>query len=122
MSLLLARDDVVLTAPDGLDEHGWRLPDGTEPLPWSGVGNLQLMPGISNPRAAEQGGRGPFGPARDNTGQLYLPADAPVADGVQAQVRGRRYVLAQARLVTDPVDANLTCWSATATSVDTWPS
>lgn len=120
MSILLATDDVVLTPPsENTDEHGWRLP-GTDPY-WTGRGALQLRAGISDPRAADGGGRGPYGPARDEVGDLYLPPELTVLEGTTAEVRGRRYVLSQVRLVVDPVGGGLDCWAATATSVDTWP-
>lgn len=120
--LLLTTDEVSLTYPSvDTDEHGWRLPTEA-PVVWTGLGNLQLQPGISSPRAAEQGGRGPYGPARDAYGQLYLPADAPVVEGAQVSVRGRTYVLSQTRVVADPRGEELECWVATVTSVDTWPA
>ncbi len=119
--LLLAPDQVTLTLPSTeLDEHGWRLP-GDPPPVWEGPGNLQLNAGISSPRAAEEGGRGPYGPARDNVGTLYLPPEAPVLEGSTVEVRGRRYVASQTHQVLDPVSAQLTCWAMTVTSVDTWP-
>jgi hypothetical protein len=124
VSLLLGADDVVLYPPSAdVDEHGWRLPDLDTPY-WSGIGNLQLGPGLSNPQAASGGGRGPYGPARDQLGSLFVPADVVLLEGSTAEVRGRRYVLSQVRLVADPVGGvagELTCWAATATSVDTWP-
>ncbi len=125
MSLLLAADDVVLYPPStDMDEHGWRLPDEATSY-WTGVGNLQLGPGLSNPLAASGGGRGPYGPARDDVGNLFLPSDVALLEGSTAVVRGRSYVLSQVRLVADPaegLEGPLTCWTATATSVDSWPA
>ena len=123
MSLLLAADEVTLYPPSvDTDEHGWRLPDTSAPY-WSGLGNLQLQPGVSVPTAADGGGRGPYGPARDQLGVLFLPASIPALfEGSTAVVGARTYVLSQTRVVNDPLDgATLTCWAATATSVDTWP-
>ena len=123
MTVLLAEDEVVLYPPSvDVDEHGWRLPD--EAPYWSGIGNLQLNPGISNPLAAGGGGRGPYGPARDNVGSLFLPPEVPLLEGSSAMIRDRVYVLSQVRIVADPVmglDGPMTCWAATATSNDTWP-
>lgn len=118
--LLLAADAVTLCLPGELDGHGWREP-GRVPH-WDGTGNLQLAPGVSDPRAAAGGGHGPHGPARDLTGDLFLPAEAEPAEGMTARVRGRVFVLSQVRFVTDPASADgIGCWTATATSTDTWP-
>ena len=120
MTVLLARDEVVLFAPGELDDHGWRLP--SDYGYWQGTGNLQLAAGPSEPRAAGGGGHGPHGPARDLAGVVFLPADALPAEGSTADIRGTRYVLSQVRMVLDPVtDDGLSCWVATATSIDTWP-
>lgn len=120
---MLATGTAELYPPsEATDDHGWRLP-GAEPY-WQGPANLQLQAGISRPQAGPGGGRGPFGPARDDTGVLYLPDDpglAALRDGWVALVRGKRYVLSQARYVADPAGAGLACWAATATSVDSWP-
>lgn len=122
MTVLLAADQVDLYPPSAaLDEHGWRLPDTTTSY-WSGVGNLQLQPGISIPTAADGGGRGPFGPARDLLGTLFLPADVPLLEGSTAVIRGRWFVISETRQVTDPTDSGLDCWAAIATSIDTWPN
>lgn len=120
--VLLAPDEVALYEPAGLDPHGWRLP-GDEPA-WQGRGNLQLGPGISDPRAGPGGGRGPFGPARDQAGTLYLPVmdGLEIEDGQVAVIRGRVYVLSQARLVVDPSGwLPISCWVATVTGTDRWP-
>lgn len=118
--ILIETDDVVCYPPSPeTDEHGWRLP-GSEPY-WSGRGTLQLRAGVSDPRAAEGGGRGPFGPARDNVGDLFLPPDLELLEGSTAEIRGHRYALSQVRLVLDPTALGLDCWAATATSFDTWP-
>jgi hypothetical protein len=119
VSLLLTPDHVVLYPAGELDPRGWREP-GDEPA-WEGAGNLQLQPGITDPRAADGGGRGPHDPARDHTGQLYLPPDAPVADGMAAVVRGDTYWLGQTRLMEDPTaGARAACWVSTVTGTRTW--
>jgi hypothetical protein len=119
--LLLPTDTVTLYAPGELDEHGWRL-DGAQPA-WTGPGNLQLAAGVSNPQAASGGGHGPFGPARDETGTLFLPREVVVADGYAAAIRGRLFVVSQVRFVTDPAEpgAGIACQAMTVTSVDGWP-
>jgi len=120
MTLLLGRDTVTLYSPGVLDDHGWRTP--TDLAYWHGTGNLQLQPGVSDPRADRGGGHGPHGPARDLTGTLYLPADALPAEGSTALIRDRLFVLSQVRMVIDPVtDDGIGCWCATTTSIDTWP-
>lgn len=122
MTVLLPADEVTLYPPGGLDAHGWRLPPtpGTDPY-WQGTGNLQLAAGISDPHGAAGGGRGPHGPARDLTGQLYVPAGFNLTEGSVAVIRDRVFVLSQARLVRDPAGAGLDCQVATVTSTDTWP-
>lgn len=117
MSLLLAADAVTLYPPGTPDERGWTGP-GTSAA-WSGTGNLQLAAGVSDPRAVEGGGTGPFGPARLEAGALYLPPDAAPADGMTAEVRGQRWVLSMVRLVPDPVGSGLDCWEAAVTRDDT---
>jgi hypothetical protein len=116
MGLLLAADAVTLYPPGTPDERGWTGP-GTAQA-WSGTGNLQLAPGASDPRAAEGGGTGPFGPARLNIGELYLPPDAAPADGMTADVRGSRWVLSLVRLMPDPAGTGLDCFQATVTRDD----
>lgn len=124
MAPLVAPDPVTLFPPSGdLDEHGWALP-GSEPY-WSGSGNLQAFPGIADVRAADGGGRGPFGPARDRSGTLYLPVEMELIEGSVAEIRGRHYYLTQVRFVGDPTGsgdgtAPLDVWTANATSFDTW--
>ena len=114
--LLLAADPVTLYPPGTPDERGWTAPGTT--AAWTGTGNLQLSAGSSDPRAAEGGGTGMFGPARLESGALFLPPDAQPADGMTAEIRGRRWVLTNARLVADPVAAGLDCWVAVATRDD----
>lgn len=120
--VLLPTDYVELISPGELDEHGWRLPGEAEPY-WVGLGSLQLGPGVSDPRAAAGGGRGPHGPARDLTGTLYLPPDANPVEGAGALIRGHPFVLSQVHLVVDPLapGAGLSCWAATVTGVQSWP-
>jgi hypothetical protein len=111
VSLLLAADEVALYPPGGADPHGWALP-GAAPS-WRGRGSWQPGPGASDPGAADRGGHGPQGPATVALGQLFLPPEAPVADGVVALVGGRRYALSQTRLVRDPRGTgDLDCWAA----------
>lgn len=120
--LLLGIDEVALYAPGDLDAHGWREP-GDGPAAWTGTGNLQLTPGVSDPRAESGGGHGPHGPARDLTGTLFLPTGAEPAEGMIAEIRDRLFVLSQVRYVADPITpgGGIACWAATATTVDTWP-
>jgi hypothetical protein len=114
--LLLAPDDVTLYPPGAADERGWVQP-GTVPA-WTGTGNLQLAPGVSDPRAETGGGFGPFNPARVEGGVLYLPPEANPVDGMTAECRSQRWGLSQTRLVLDPTGGALTCWAATATRDD----
>jgi hypothetical protein len=120
--LLLAPDTAALFRPGVLDPHGWRRAgEGPQPY-YDGPANLQLQPGVSDPRAAAGGGHGPHGPARDLTGNLFLPADdAEPLEGSSAVIRGRVFVLSQVRLVADPTDSGLDCYTATVVSTDTWP-
>lgn len=122
--LLLARDAVTLY-PAGVsdDAHGWAEPgDAAAPL-WTGTGNFQGRPGRSATLAADSGGHGPFDPLAGAAGVLYLPPDAPVEDGMLAELRGQRFALSQAFYVTDPADPGgaLDCWAAVATGLDGWP-
>ena len=115
IALLLAADNVILYPPAGADELGWELP-GTDPS-WAGIGNLQLAPGISDPRAETGGGYGPHAPARVESGTLYLPADATPADGAcTALLRATRggAAVSGLREVRDPAGGSLTCWACTA--------
>jgi hypothetical protein len=120
MSLMLAVDPVELYPPGGLDAHGQREP-GVVPS-WIGEGNLQLFPGPSDPRGAGGGGRGAYQPAADEAGNLYLPPEAAVTEGMAALIRGRMYVLSRVRQVVDPigVGAGLGCWTATVTGTGKW--
>jgi len=122
VSLLLAPSTVALyeetPAPDA---HGWALPDLSAPV-WQGQGSLQRSPGRSDGQAAQGGGHGPYDPNAGALAQLYLPPDAPVADGVIAEVDGQHYWLSQARPVRDPRGGGgLDCWVATATGTGGWP-
>ena len=121
MSLLLAPVTVTLyeeaAAPDG---HGWAVPDLSGPV-WAGAGSLQSQPGRTDAGADQGGGHGPYEPRSGALATLYLPPDAPVADGVIAEVGGQHYALSQARPVTDPTGTGaLDCWVATATGTDKW--
>lgn len=119
MSVLLATDTIELYPPgEQLDGHGWAEPTG-EPY-WRGRGSLQLAPALTDPRAAEAGGRGPHDPATSPSGLLFLPPEIELRDGCSARTRGRMWSISQVRLVVDPEDVAgyLTCWSATATG---WP-
>jgi hypothetical protein len=121
MTMLLAADQLTLY-PSGsqADGHGWALPDST-PV-WQGIGNLQLDPGYSDARATESGGSGPYQPAHRPSGQLFLPTDAPLVDGVTVQVRGERYVCSLSRTVMDPTGGALSCQVATVSMVGGWPA
>jgi hypothetical protein len=118
MSLLLAPDDVALYAGTASDAHGWAGVELGAPL-WNGQGNLQRQPGRTDPLAAGGGGLGPADPNVITSAALFLPMDAPVADGVLAVIGGQRFALGQVRKVTDPTGSGwLDCWAATATGVD----
>jgi hypothetical protein len=125
VTVLLATDTVQLYPPGtATDEHGWSLPGG--PATWTGPGNLQLSPGVSNPRADDRGGRklpgggsGPFGPAVIEQGTLYLPPDADAHDGGTAIIRGAGWVLSNVRLVVDPSGGSASCLAA---EVSGWPA
>jgi hypothetical protein len=122
MTLLLGVDDVTLWQPTpGDDTYGSALEDLAFISAWQGKGNLQLTGGASDLRAAEGGGRGPFAPAQSAAGQLFLPLDAPVTEGITADIRGSTYVLSQTHVVADPLGGDLGCWEATVTEVTTWP-
>jgi hypothetical protein len=118
VNVLLAADQVELYRPGDLDAHGWRETDTEARAYWSGLGNLQLGPAPSDPRAAGGGGRGPAEPRTAETGALFLPAAAEPVEGSAARIRGRVYLLSQVHLVADPTDLGgyLTCYAATATA------
>jgi hypothetical protein len=120
VSLLLAVDQVELFAPPpGSDEHGWALEPTAQV--WTGPGNLQRAPGRADAYAGTGGGHGPYDPAHSSLAVLYLPPDAPVADGVLAVIGGQSFALSQARYVTDPRGSgDLDCWTATATGTGTY--
>jgi hypothetical protein len=120
MTLLLGADQVTLyPAGSAADSHGWALA-GT-PAAWQGSGSLQTSPGMSADTAAQGGGHGPYDPNATRLATLFLPPDAPVAEGCVADVRGERYHLTQVRLVTDPTGTGgLDCWAASATGTSTW--
>jgi hypothetical protein len=113
VTVLLAPDDVELYEPGGTDEHGWRLPGAV--ADWRGRGSLQLVSGLSDPRATDRGGHGPHDPRAAQTGTLFVPADARPRDGMTAVVRETVFVLSQVRLVPDPVGSGLDCYAATVT-------
>ena len=121
MSLLLARDAVTLFPPAGPDDgHGWATPAPS--AVWAGTGNFQARPGRTMTQAADAGGHGPFDPLAGAAGVLYLPPDAPVADGMVAELRGERFALSQTYRVPDPLPGGaLDCWAAIATGLDGWP-
>jgi hypothetical protein len=115
MSVLLAADQVELYLPGDLDAHGWREANPDARPYWSGLGNLQLGPGPTDPRAAGGGGRGPSEPRTTDTGVLFLPAAAEPVEGSSARIRGRVFTLAQVHLVADPTGGTLDCFQATVT-------
>ena len=118
--LLLFPDTVDLHGPlSTVDTYGSAEPDPV--VVWTGPGNLQLNGGVSDPRASDGGGAGPYDPAQAPAGQLFLPDDAPVAEGCVADIRGAQYVLSQTYLAVDPVAGDLGCWVATAREVSSWP-
>jgi hypothetical protein len=120
MSLLLAPDYVALYTPPGTaDEHGWALADAAAEPDWAGQGSLQRAPGRSDDAAGQGGGHGPRDPAASALAVIFLPTDAPVADGTIAEVGGQWWALSQTRLVGDPRGTgDLDCWAATATQTD----
>ena len=114
MSVLLAVDTVALYRPGPPDAHGWVTQGAGRPY-WTGQGSLQLGPGPSDPRAADGGGHGPFGPGASRTGNLYLPPSVPPAEGDLALIRGTLWALSQVRFVPDPAGTgDLDCYVATA--------
>lgn len=113
--VLLPTDPVILFKPAERDAHGWRQARSGDAY-WSGMGALQLSAGPSDPRAADGGGHGPHEPARELTGDLYLPQDAQPRDGMSAVIRGRNWVLSQVRFIHDPSGGLLHCWVAFATT------
>ncbi len=118
--LLLAADTITLFAAGAADTHGWAQPGTT--AAWTGQGSLQAGPGRTDPLAADAGGHGPFAPQHGLLAVLYLPPDAPVTEGMVAEVGGQHYHLSQARLVKDPLGSGgLDCWVAVATGTDDWP-
>jgi hypothetical protein len=122
MSVLLAVDQVDLYPPDtsAQDSHGWVDP-GPAPPTWTGLGSLQLTAGVSDPRAAEGGGFGPFSPGAVELGTLYLPPEASPVEGTVAVVRSRMFVLGKVRLVPDPTGSGmLDCWAAAASGNEAW--
>jgi hypothetical protein len=119
VSLLLGAETVTLYPGAGQDTHGWATA-GSSPV-WTGAGNLQRSPGRSDPRAEAGGGHGPYDPRTGELATLYLPPDAPLSDGLVAEVGGRHFALSQARLTLDPTGSGaLDCWVAVATGTDGW--
>lgn len=116
MSVLLATDRLELYPPAGADDHGWAL-GGSEPV-WSGRGALQLGAGSTAVGANLAGGHGPHDPLSSPVGAVYLPADAPAADGMVLSARGARYTLGSTRLVTDPAGAGAECITAALVGYD----
>jgi hypothetical protein len=122
VSLLLGADEIALYPPAAsADAHGWAEP-GTAPS-WTGTGNLQLVPGPSDPLAAGGGGHGPFDPNALPAGQVFLPPDAPLAEGCALFMRGTWYAASQVRLIADPRGpaGGLTCWAASVIGTGDWP-
>jgi len=121
--LLLAADPVTLYHRSATaDEHGWAVPDLSASI-WTGTGSLQRTQGRSDAGAGQGGGHGPYDPNAGALAALYLPPDAPVADGVIAEVGGQHFYLSQSRPVHDPRGSgDLDCWVATATGTEGWPA
>jgi hypothetical protein len=119
-SVLLPTDFVELYAPGELDGHGWR--DKSADVVWSGYGNLQLLASSSDPRAASGGGRGAYDPNYADAGDLYLPAEAPAANGQTAVIRGRLFALANVRTIIDPTipPGGIGCTAAHVSATDVW--
>jgi len=121
MTVLLDPAQVTLYDAGGADAHGWKLPP-TSPI-WTGRGSLQAQPGATDALASAGGGHGPYDPRAGASAVLYLPADAPVADGLVASVGSQSFYLSASRFVTDPRGTgDLDCWVANATSADDWPA
>jgi hypothetical protein len=120
VSVLLPTDDVALFAAGVPDAHGWvGAGDDNAAAPmWSGRGALQLSAGITAPGASQGGGAGPFAPAMTPLGSVFLPPDAPVADGMVLTARGRRYVLSSTHLVVDPIGAGNDCMVASVSELE----
>ena len=115
MTLLLAADAVELYPAGQADDHGWQEPPESARPCWRGMGSLQLVGGLSDPRAAQGGGHGPHDPARTEQGSLFLPLGSDPADGMTAIVRGQVWTLSQVRLIADPVagvGGGISCWAA----------
>lgn len=121
MTVLLPTDDLALYERGEADAHGWvRPPADSEPF-WTGTGSLQLAGGVAAVDAASGGGSGPFAPAHDQTGTLYLPLGTGARDGTQLRARDRVYVLAQVRDIPDPSGGDAGCTVADVTEVGAWP-
>jgi hypothetical protein len=119
--LLLAPDTVDLHAPSTTQDNcGWAEPDPGGVV-WTGLGNLQLDAGTSDPRQHTAGGSGPYDPACGLSGQLFLPTDAPIAEGVTVECRGHQFIASQVRTVVDPAGSGLDCIMSTVTGVEQWP-
>ena len=119
--LLLAPDTVSLFVKGTPDSHGWATADLSAPV-WTGTGSLQRYAGRTDAGADQGGGHGPYDPNTGGLATIYLPPDAPVADGAVAEVGSLHFYLSQSRPVTDPTGTgHLDCWVATATGTDGWP-
>jgi hypothetical protein len=121
--LLLGADAVTLyREATAADAHGWALADLSAPV-WTGAGSFQRSPGRTDARADQGGGHGPYDPRSGALALLYLPPDAPVADGLIAEVGGQTFALSQTRPVHDPRGTgDLDCWVAVATGTGGWPT
>jgi hypothetical protein len=111
--ILLPTDDLVLYERGQADEHGWVQPGGE--MAWAGRGAVQLAAGVTNSDAGSGGGHGPHDPASAELGTVYLPVDAPAADGMVLEARGRRYTLGQTRFIPDPTGGGADCQVAALT-------
>jgi hypothetical protein len=118
--ILLPTDDVALYLSAEVDEHGW----ATEPnIPeWTGRGSLQLINGLTGTDAASSGGHGPFDPSAVGLGRVYLPPDAPAADGMTLGCRDTLYALSSVRLIPDPTGLTADAIVADVSAMTDWPT
>lgn len=118
--ILLPTDDCALYGqPPVADEHGF-IEAPTEAA-WEGRGSLQLAGGITGTDASDAGGHGPWGPASDALGTVYLPPESEAVDGMVLVSRDTSYTLSATHLVRDPIGAGSDAIVANVTEFDGWP-